>query len=334
MRSLVGRGALHAAAAISVVFLGLPTIAAEPVLRVQTGLPRNHDLVQSFFRNFLEPVNEKSKGSVRLVYLGGPEITPARRAASALQRGVIDMLQSPSAYYAGQVPLAAGLIATNQTPDQLRANGGMAIMQRIWKERLNAHILAWPEFGAQYALYFARKPKLDKDGVPDLRGFKMRTTPAYRPILAALGASQVGIPAPEMYTALQRGLVDGLAWPNVALASMGITSQIKFRLDPPFYHLSNLTLVNLDKWNALPKAARDYLTHMGRRYEAESEKGIDKLKRQDAEKLGAAGTTTIELKGTAAKKYLKIALDSMWQRLEATMGKDELAEIRPKLYVE
>jgi hypothetical protein len=73
---------------------------------------------------------------------------------------------------------------------------------------------------------------------------------------------------------------------------------------------------------------------MGRRYEAESEKGIDKLKRQDAEKLGAAGTTTIELKGTAAKKYLKIALDSMWQRLEATMGKDELAEIRPKLYVE
>ena len=311
-----------------------PGIAAEAVLHAQSHLPRNHDLVQNFLKRFIALVDKKGKGVVRVEYRGGPEITPIPRAAAALKRGVIDILHGPSSYYSGELPMAGALIATNQTPAQVRANGGFAIMQKAWKEKLSAHILAWPETEAQYNIYLAKKPTFGKDGVLDLKDYKMRTTPGYRPILGALGATQISVPAPEMYTALQRGLVDGIAWPDVALVSMGVAPLLKYRIEPSWYHLSNLTIVNLDKWNSLPKAARDKLSELGLEYEKDSNEGIAALKRRDLEQHLASGAEVVEMKGKAAEKFLKIAYDAMWKRIAETMPKEELAAIKPKLYVE
>lgn len=309
-------------------------LSANSLIRAQSALPRTHDLVKSFLNGFVALVDREGKGVVDVQYLGGPEITPASRAASALKRGVIDMLHSPSSYYAGQLPLAGALIAVNQTPAQVRANGGFDIMLREWKEKLNAHILAWPETAAQYNIYMKKKPTFGKDGVIDLRGYKMRTTPGYRPILGALGATQVAVKAPEMFTALQRGVVDGIAWPNVALVSMGVAGEIKYRIEPSFYHLSNLVIVNLDKWNALPKQARDMLSKLGLQYEKDSNDNIADLIRQDAATLRKEGAKTITMTGAAAKKYVKIANDSMWEKIAETMSAEEITAIKPKIYVE
>ena len=323
---------IGAAAILAVV--GTAPALAEVVIRAQTGLPRNHDLVQSFFKHFVEPLNAKAKGVVQIHYVGGPEVTSPRKVGAALRRGAIEMLNSPAAYYAGAVPQAQALMASNLSTKQIRERGGFDVIRSVWSEKLNAHVLAWPERAAQYNLFFVREPKVGGPAGLDLSGFKMRSTSAYRPLISALGATPVGVVPQEMHTALQRGMVDGFGWPNVALTAMGVTELVKYWVEPPFYHLANLLLMNQDRWKALPEKVRTTLAQGAMEYEQNSNKDIEKMQDDQRAALKAAGARPIRLEGAEAQAYLSAAYDSMWRRIGETLSPEELQAIRPKLYSE
>jgi TRAP-type C4-dicarboxylate transport system substrate-binding protein len=201
----------------------------------------------------------------------------------------------------------------------------------VWKDKLNAKVLAWGEWGAQFYLYMDKEPPM-KDGKVDLTGIKMRTTGAYRPLLTALGASTVEMPVSDVYTALQRGVVDGFGWPTVGLGSMGLTKAVKYRIDPPFYHLANLVLINIDKWNSLPKAAQDLLTKVGREYEGASIERMHQDAKADEGVVLKDGVQIYKLTGKARKAYLDAAYDSMWGRIGHLLSKEETDELRSKMY--
>jgi TRAP-type C4-dicarboxylate transport system substrate-binding protein len=321
-------------AGAAVFAFGAYAQAEEAVIRAQTALPRNHDLSKSFLSGFVAKLNAQGKGVVRIQYIGGPEVTPARKAAPALKRGVFDMLHSPAAYHVGIVPHGLAMMATNQTPAQVRANGGFAMLEPHWRKRLNAKILAWAESGAQFHLYMVNAPKRKTDGSIDLTGVKMRTTGAYRPLLNALGATPVAISAGETFTGLQRGVVEGFGWPTVGLNAMGLAKAVKYRIDPPFYHLANLVLINLDKWKKLPKPAQAILTKVAAEYETASIKTMLDAADIDAAAVRKSGVKVFKLEGAAAKKYLSTAYNAMWGRLATKLSKQEIAALRAKLYRE
>ena len=307
--------------------------AEEAVLKAQTALPTKHDLSVSFLKGFVDRINEVGKGVVRIDYKGGPEVTPPSKAAPALQRGVFDMLHTPAAYHAGIVPQGRGFMATNLTPSQYRANGTFDELAPLWAEKLNAKIIAIGETGAQFHLYLVDKPKLTSEGVIDLTGVKIRTTGAYRPLVEALGGTPVQITsAGEVFTALERGLVGGFGWPTVGLNSQGLAKLVKYRIDPPFYHLANVVLVNLDTWNALPKAAQDLLEKEGAAYEEASIEHIVAAGKADAEGVHDAGVEIFAMEAGGAEKYLEIAYDVMWQQVGKNLSPEETAALRAKLY--
>jgi len=330
------RTVIRIAAVASVAYGGIvaaqTALAAEAVIRAQTALPKHHDLAKSFLEGFVKKLNAAGKGVVQIKYIGGPEVTPAQKAAAALKRGVFDMLHSPAAYHVGMVPQGSAMMVTNKTPMELRKNGGFDLLAPHWKEKLNARILAWAESGAQFHLYTVNKPKLKADGSVDFTGVKMRTTGAYRPLLTALGATNVAISAGETFTGLQRGVVEGFGWPTVGLDAMGLAKAVKYRIDPPFYHLANLVLINIDKWNSLPKKAQDILTKVGLEYEKESIDYIKKAGDRDAAAVRKSGVEVFELKGAQAEKYLDTAYEAMWGRVGEKLGKEETTTLRAKLY--
>jgi TRAP-type C4-dicarboxylate transport system substrate-binding protein len=323
---------LTAWAAVAVL-LGVSSVAGaeEAVLRTQTALPRNHDLSKSFLKNFVDRVNEVGKGVVRIDYKGGPEVTPVKQAASALKRGVFDILHSPAAYHIGIVPEGLALMSTNLTPPEFRANGAFAMLAPHWEEKLNAKILAVGETGAQFYLYTVDKPAL-KDGVVDFTGVKMRSTGAYRPLLTKLHATLVQIPAGEVYTGLQRGVIGGFGWPSVGLQSQGLAKVVKYRIDPPFYHLANLVLINQDKWKSLSKEAQAVLTKVAAEYEKSSVDYMHKAGEADAAAVAKEGVQVFHMSPEGAKKYLAIAYDAMWGRAKSKLSAEEYAALRAKLY--
>lgn len=305
--------------------------AAEVALKTQTALPKHHDLSKSFIALFIEKLNQAGKGVVRIDYIGGPEVTPVDKAAPALQRGVFDILHTPAAYHVGIVPQGMALMATNLTPSEYRANGAIDMLAPHWEKKLNAKILGIGETGAQFYLYTVKKPVL-KGGVVDLTGFKMRTTGAYRPLLQALNATTVQIPAGEVYTGLERGVVDGFGWPTVGLNALGLGKVTKYRIDPPFYHLANVVLINLDKWKSLPKPAQDILSKMALEYEQASIKYISDAGKTDMEGVEKSGVQVFKMDDKGSKKYLQLAYDAMWARAGEKIPPEELKALRTKLY--
>jgi len=318
---------------VALLAFGGAATAQEVVLRTQTALPKNHDLSKSFISSFVEPLNARGKGVVRVEYLGGPEINPPDKAAPAVQRGAIDLLHTPAAYHAGLVPQGATMMATNLGIAEYRANGAVALLAPNWEKKLNAKILAIGETSAQFHLYMVEKPKLRPDGVIDLKGVKIRTTGAYRPLVQALGGTPVQITnAGEVYTALERGLVAGFGWPTVGLASQKLAGLVKYRVDPPFYHLANVLLVNLDKWKSMPKAAQDVVMAVAAEYEKASIDNMIRLGKADEEAIKKAGVQVFAMTGEGAKKYLQIAYEAQWKRASSRLDKKEAAMLREKMY--
>jgi TRAP-type transport system periplasmic protein len=321
------------ALALAVSAIGLPVQAAETVLRTQTALPKHHDLSKVFLKHFVEKLNAAGKGIVRIDYIGGPEVTPANKAADALKRGVFDLLHTPAAYHTGIVPQGMTLMPTNQTPSQYRAAGVMKILEPHWNKNLNAKVLAIGETGGQFHLYTVKKPVI-KNGALDLTGFKIRATGAYRPLIKALNATPVQISAGEVYTGLQRGVVDGFGWPTVGLHALGLDKVTKYRIDPPFYHLANVLLVNQDTWKKVPKEAQAIVEKVALEYEHASIDAMLAAAKVGSENVQKTGVQVFKLEGDTAKKYLKAAYDAMWNRAGEKVPAAELKALRAILYKE
>ena len=97
--------------------------------------------------------------------------------------------------------------------------------------------------------------KIDK---PDFTGLKIRVTPVYRDIVQALGATPMQTAPGEVYTALERGVVDGYGWPITGIFDLGWHEKTKFRVEPGFYSAEVTILVNKAAWDKLNDAQRKH----------------------------------------------------------------------------
>ena len=79
---------------------------------------------------------------------------------------------------------------------------------------------------------------------PDLTGLKLRITPVYRDFFQALGATVVQTAPGEVYTSLERGVVDGYGWPITGIFDLGWHEKTKYRVDPGFYTAEVSILIN------------------------------------------------------------------------------------------
>ena len=320
-----------AVAAVAALAVAAPVSAAETTLKSVTSLQQTNVLVKSYRATFEAPLNQAGKGLLKVNYLGGQEIVPPRKAVTALRRGQFGVLHSPTAYYIGTVPEGYALLAANQGPRVLRTNGGWELLQKIYAEKAGAHLLAWGENMTSYNMYLTKTPKMGSDGVPDLTGFKMRATGTYRPLFRALGATTVNIKSSEIFTAVQRGTVDGFGFTDVSAVALGFHKIVKFRIQPNFYQTNTVVTVNLDAWKALSKKQRDLMTRVAIEYESTSLPFVENERRREDEEFKKAGVKDIVLKDKAAAKYLEIAHGEIWKELKKRSKYHDA--LRPLLYI-
>ncbi len=307
-------------------------VAAEVTLKAISGLQQSNTLTKSFLQNFVPAVNAQGKGKVQVNYIGGQDVVPPRKAAKAVKRGQFDMLHAPISYYLGMVPEGYAMLAANQSTKTLRKNGGWEILQEVLAKKAGARLIAWGESGTQYNMYLMFKPRVDKYGVPNLTGVKMRATGTYRPLFKALGASTINMKSSEIYTGIQRGTVAGFGWPDVALVPLGLHKIVKYRVTPAFYHTNTVVIMNLAKWSGLPKASKDIISKIALEYEATSLEYMEKQRKSEEKILHDAGVKDFPLTGKAASRYLNIAHGEIWKQLKKR-SPEYHDKLRSKLYI-
>jgi TRAP-type transport system periplasmic protein len=150
--------------------------------------------------------------------------------------------------------------------------------------------------------------KVDK---PDLTGMKIRITPVYRDFFAALGANNVTMPPGEVYTALERNVVDGYGWPIGGIFDLNWQEKTKYRVDPGFYDAEVSIVMNLDAHKRLTPAQKAFLDRQMLALEAMNgfwaSYGKDETARQEK-----AGIQAIKFDAAATKAFVDKAYDAGW----------------------
>ena len=289
-------------------------VAEETTLTLVSSWNRQQNFT-TLFMKYVETVNEVGKGVVQIDFRGGPEVIPQRQLFYALRRGVIDMAFGGITYYRGVLPEGDAIFASTITPMDARANGALDALQPYWKKRINAYLIGWMQSGIGINIYLMEAPQFRADGMPDLAGLKIRTSPSNREILTTLGGRAVQIAVKEIFTSLQRGTVDGLAFTTTGLPDLGIQNFIHYRIDPAFLQLAICLQINLDAWGALSPEARQILTDQAIVYERASRGDFFALQERELKLLEQQGLRSAPVPAGYADTYRSLAHEVVWERL-------------------
>jgi TRAP-type C4-dicarboxylate transport system substrate-binding protein len=299
MRSTFIAGAVAIAAA-TVASAQEVTLRAVSAFAEKTTYSRGFEL-------FIERVNRDGKGVLQINYIGGPKAMPPFEVGNALKSGVVDVANSTGAFYTNVMPEADSWKLTERPMSELRKNGGYDYMSHLYAEKMNAIFLARHVDGNPFHLYL-NKPISS----PDLTGFKIRITPVYRDFFQALGATVVQTAPGEVYTALERGVVDGYGWPITGIFDLGWHEKTKYRVDPGFYTAEVSILVNKSTWDRLTDAQRDLLRKAGEQAEGAAVAIFAEENAKDTKRQADAGIQTIKLEGADGKLYHDKAYEAGW----------------------
>jgi TRAP-type C4-dicarboxylate transport system substrate-binding protein len=156
------------------------------------------------------------------------------------------------------------------------------------------------------------KKKIDK---ADLTGLKIRTSPFYDPMIKDLGGAPVRIAGGEIYTALEKGVVDGACWPAMGALDYKWYEVAKYMVRPRFGEPVELILVNLNSWNRLPKDLQDLLTKIATEIEAKGRAAMVSSFENEEKELQKRGMELLLLPAKEAEKYLNAFYERSWEEL-------------------
>jgi TRAP-type C4-dicarboxylate transport system substrate-binding protein len=227
--------------------------AQETTLRLVSAFAENGIYVQRL-QPWIQKFNAEGKGVLQINFIGGPKAIPPFEAGNAVKTGVVDMAMSTGAFYTNVMPEADFLKLTQIPVAQQRKNGAFDAINKVWNEKGNMQYLARMVENQPFHIYTNKK--VDK---PDLTGLKIRITPVYRDFFQALNANVITTPPGEVYTALERGVVDGYGWPIGGIFDLNWHEKTKFRIDPGFYDAEVSLIMNLPAYKKLSEPQRAYL---------------------------------------------------------------------------
>ena len=277
----------------------------EVTLRLVSAFPENQFYVKRTIE-WIEKVNKEGKGTLQINFIGGPKAIPTFEVGKAVQSGVVDIGFSTGAFYTNVMPEADILKLSETSAAEQRQNGGYDLINKIWAEKANMRYLAKVVEFTPFHLYLNKK--IDK---PDLTGLKIRITPVYREFFQAMNAAVMTTAPGEVYTALERGVIDGYGWPIHALFDLNWQEKTKYRVDPGFYNAEVSLIMNLDKWKAMTQAQRDYLSRKARAYEAQND-FWKSYNQNEAKRQAQAGIEVITFDEATSKAYVEKAKEIGW----------------------
>jgi TRAP-type C4-dicarboxylate transport system substrate-binding protein len=285
----------------------LPALAAgqETHLRLVSAFPENVFYVKRT-TDWIAKVNQEGKGILQISFIGGPKAIPTFEVGNAVKTGVVDIAMSTGAYYTNLMPEADALKLAEVSAAEQRKNGAYELINKIWAEKANMRYLARVVDFTPFHLYVNKK--IDK---PDLTGLKIRITPVYRDFFQALNASVMTTAPGEVYTALERGVIDGYGWPIHLLFDLNWQEKTKYRVDPGFYNAEVSLVMNLDKYKALPAKARQLLDKEALGYEQQNE-FWKSYNANEAKRQAEAGIQVITFDAATNRAYVQKANDVGW----------------------
>lgn len=310
-------------------FLGYHTTsyATEKTKTLRIGLisAESHPVTKAA-KKFAQIVNEKTQGALIIKVFPGGALGGNADLPDMVTTGTLDMTSVGTPMLAGKNPQFKILTMPYlwDSPEQMMSFSNSTIqseMNQKYLEKSKARILAsnWYQ-GTRHTL--SKKPI---NSIDDFKGLKIRVPqlPEWVEMWKRLGANPTQIPFPEVYTALQQGVVDAMECPLFYFYSSSFYEQAKNIVLTAHNIYSNSLIINDKVFGKLPEAHQKILL------DAAKEAGVYETKLTlDADKelyvkLKAAGVTFTELKNDEIAELIRPVYNS-WTKV---FGADLLEKV-------
>ncbi len=301
---------------------GLPSTAEaqQPIRWKMMSLWGAGSLPQKLDDQFAARVKALSGGRLVIDSLPGGSIVAASESLDALNAGVLDIQNSGPAYNTGKdaaFALIGDLCGGWESPEQAQAwmdNGGGRELTRELYRKYNAHFVRGIWYGHESLV--SKKPLRT---LADFKGLKLRApTGMGQDIFRLLGAAPVNLPGSEVYTALERGVVDAADWGTLSMnQDLGYHKLAKYPSYPGFHSMPMSDLVvNARKWKALP----DDLKKVVEQAADELNRDMIEKNREADERVARAakqtGVETVDLAAPDRRRFREVAM-GVWKTFAA-----------------
>lgn len=301
------------------MFLSMNVIAKEQEIKAVHAFPTSLIYTKSFLE-FVDEVNKQGEGVIRINVLGGPEAIGLTQQADAVRNGVVDMAYTAASFYAGSIPERDALISSNTNAIYARESGGIDLLNQIHQEKMGVYYLGWFDSGVKYNLYTINEPKLDENQKLNMSGVKLRSNPVYDAFfIDYLKAQPISLPTTDVYSALERKVVDSTGWTQIGMKELNWDKFVKHRIDPAFYSTDMGVIINKKSWENLNDDSKEILQKVAIEHERKSAEYLAELSRQQLQELEDAGMKPFVLPDSTAKEYLQAAKDASLNRMRERM---------------
>ncbi|MBR9921736.1 MAG: TRAP transporter substrate-binding protein [Bacteroidetes bacterium] len=178
-----------------------------------TTWPPNFPVLGEGCQLFADWVEKLSGGRLKIKVYGGGELVPALEAFDTVRSGAAQIGSGAAYYWAGKLPAAQffASVPFGMNAQQLNAwvlgGGGMELWEKLYAD-FNLVPMLGGNTGVQMGGWFNR----EINSLDDLKGLKMRMPGLGGKVLEKAGGSSVLIPGGELFTALERGVIDATEW--------------------------------------------------------------------------------------------------------------------------
>lgn len=225
--------------------------------KMVTTWPPNYPILGESCNLFAELVNKMSGGRMEIHVYGGGELVPPLETFDTVRNGGAELGSGAAYYWAGKIPAAQffasvpfGMNAQQMTA-WITSGGGMELWEELYSQYNLIPMLAG-NTGVQMGGWFNR----EINSIEDLKGLKMRIPGLGGKVLEKAGGSAVLLAGGELYTGLERGIIDATEWlcPYHDFA-MGFHEISKYYYSPGWHEPGTALefIINKEKFEALPE---------------------------------------------------------------------------------
>ncbi len=221
-------------------------------LRFSHFWPATSSIQKEVFEPWAKKIAEDSKGRLKIEIFPSSTLSKPQATYDAAVKGTVDIGSQAQGYTNGRFPLTqiAELPGLSNSAKQMSC-----LMQTLYddgtiaSEYEDSHLLFMYGLGPG-TLHTTEKLIKTPD---DMKGLRIRRPSAVAgDIIESMGASPVGLPAGDVYTSLQKGVIDGLSFPWEAVKTFRIDEVTHNHTNIPFYSSGLMVTMNKAKYESLP----------------------------------------------------------------------------------
>jgi TRAP-type mannitol/chloroaromatic compound transport system substrate-binding protein len=234
-------------------------------------------------------VSEMTDGNFSIRTFAGGEIVPGLQVLDAVQNGTVELGHTAPYYYIGKdVAFAFGTCVPfgmndRQSNAWWHFGGGKEVMEPLFTEYGVKALLAG-NTGTQMGGWWRKPIK----SLADIKGVKFRIGGLGGRVIAKIGVVPTMVAGADIYPSLEKGTIDAAEWVGpYDDEKLGFQKVAKYYYAPGWWEGGPrlMTLVNLKKWDELPKhykAALETACHaanewMMAKYDHENPKALRRL---------------------------------------------------------